>query len=151
MTVRRSSMVATCDQWVRAHHLDTAVNGAPVALTLAWDEPGDPGPPPPEATCLARGVAVDRLCRVYRLGPTWLDRLAVGPTRAGLDYAALPAPVRILGGTTAQPVGPGFSAAPEPALLDATGLAVDADDRLFLADRGHRVRPTPGSGPPARR
>ncbi len=139
MTERRSSLVATCDQWVRARHLDTSVNGSPAALTLSWEEPGDPGAPGSEGSCAARGLAADRLCRVYRLGPRWLDRLAVGPTAGGLDYAALGSPVRILGGseTTPTPVS-SFSGAPPPALVDATGIAVDADDRLFLADRGRR-------------
>lgn len=134
---RATSLIATCDQWSRARHQGTAVDGAPGALTLSWTEPADPGPQP-GAACLARGLAVDRLCRVYRLSAHAVHRLAVGPTRRGLDYARLGAPVEIVGREPAPPPGPDFVPRPEPALADATGIAIDADDRLFLADRGRR-------------
>jgi hypothetical protein len=140
MTTDRCSLVATCDQWVRASHHDTAVAGAPGAVTLSWQEPGNDDAPTPDGTCApARGLAVDRLCRVYRLGSRTIERLVVGPTRDGVDYAALPDSVVILGHPGGQrPVGAEFRPAPEPELLDATGIAVDADDRLFVADRGRR-------------
>ncbi len=138
MLARTASLVATCDQWVRAGHRHTAVDGSPGALTLSWTEPPDPGPGG-AAGCLARGLAVDRLCRVYRLREHSVERVAVGPTRGGLDYARLPAPVPVVG---AEPVaGPApaeFAPEPAPALLAGTGIAVDADDRLLLADAGRR-------------
>jgi phage tail-like protein len=143
MPARRSSLVATCDQWVRAHHFQTAVDGAPGALTLSWREPGDPGPPDPspQGGCAARGLAVDRLCRVYRLRSQTVERLVVGPTRHGLDYAAMRDPVVIMGAAETagdSPVAAEFRSRGEPDLSDATGIAVDADDRLFVADRGRR-------------
>ena len=134
---RTASLVATCDQWVRAHHRGTAVDGAPGALTLSWTEPADPGPGA-AGDCLSRGLAMDRLCRVYRLREHSVERLAVGRTRHGLDYATLPAPVRVVGGGPAPVTGADFTVPPEPELLDGSGIAVDADDRLFLADRGRR-------------
>ncbi|MFC3744983.1 phage tail protein [Paractinoplanes deccanensis] len=137
---RAASLIATCDQWVRAWHRDTAVDGAPGALTLSWTEPADPGPGA-SGGCLARGLAVDRLCRVYRLRRHEVERLLVGPTRHGVDYARLGPPVRIVGRRPeAEAAPPGdFAPRPRPELLDGTGIAVDADDRLFLADRGRRV------------
>jgi phage tail-like protein len=119
---RPASLVATCDQWARARHAGTAVDGAPGALTLSWHEPPDPVPADGLA-CPARGLAVDRLCRVYRLLADQVERLALGPAAGGLDYSQLPVPVALLG---------------EGDLVDATGIAVDGDDRLFLADRGRR-------------
>jgi phage tail-like protein len=139
MPARTASLVATCDQWVRARHSRTAVDGSPGALTLSWTEPEDPGPGPGDG-CVARGLAVDRLCRVYRLRQHSVERLAVGPTRRGLDYATLGEPVPVIG-TEPQP-GPApadFEPRREPDLADAAGIAVDADDRLFLADRGRRL------------
>jgi phage tail-like protein len=140
MLARSASLVASCDQWVRARHQGTAVDAAPGAVTLSWTEPPDPGPGG-AAGCLARGLAVDRLCRVYRLRAHSVERVAIGPTGRGLDYALLPAPVPVVG---AEPVaGPApaeFTPRSEPALADGTGIAVDADDRLFLADAGrHQV------------
>lgn len=134
---RTASLVATCDQWARAWHQGTAVDGAPGALTLSWTEPLGTGPAPGTG-CVARGLAVDRLCRVYRLREHSVDRLAVGPTRNGLDYARLGAPVQVIGRGPQTPPGADFRPRAEPELLDGTGIAVDADDRLFLADRGRR-------------
>jgi phage tail-like protein len=119
---RRSSLVATCDQWARATHAGTAVDGGPGALTLSWHEPDDPGPGEGTA-CPARGLAVDRLCRVYRLLAHQVERLVVGSTAGGLDYLQLPEPVALLGAGD---------------LVDAAGISVDGDDRLFLADRARR-------------
>jgi phage tail-like protein len=134
---RTASLIATCDQWSRAWHEGTAVDGSPGALTLSWTEAADPGPAP-GAGCLSRGLAMDRLCRVYRLRRQAVERLAVGPTRSGVDYARLGAPVQLIGRPPEPALGADFRLRPEPELLDGTGIAVDADDRLFLADRGRR-------------
>ncbi|MGH3774184.1 MAG: phage tail protein [Pseudonocardiaceae bacterium] len=134
----RCSVLATCDQWARAHHVGTAVDGAPGAVTLSWHEPDDGARPEGDA-CPARGLAMDRLCRVYRLGRRAIERLVVGPTRGGLDYVGLRDPVVIMGGEGGyRPATVDFRPAPEPELVDATGIAVDADDRLFVSDRGRR-------------
>lgn len=135
---RRSSLVATCDQWARASHLRTAVDGAPGAVTLSWSEPEEP-PGEGRGACPAPGLAVDRLCRVYRLGRQTLERLVVGPTAGGIDYARMWDSVVVLGGVGGPgPAGASFEPLPEPELVDATGIAVTDDDRLFVADRGHR-------------
>jgi phage tail-like protein len=142
MTERSMSGVSTCDQWVRGRHDATAVetvdDGAPgVVLTLTWQD-AVPRPWDPGAVCSARGSAVDRLCRVYRLDRQSVARLTVGDTRAGLDYARLPAEVEIIGVRDTGGVGSSFTPRPEPSLLDAAGIAIDDDDRLFLADRGRQ-------------
>ncbi len=81
-----------------------------------------PTPARPSRECRARPaeLATDRLCRIYRLTPTTVERLLVGPTARGLDYAALPDPVVLVDD------------------VDPVGIAVDDDDRLFLADAGTR-------------
>ncbi|MDH3754618.1 MAG: hypothetical protein OEU32_12165, partial [Acidimicrobiia bacterium] len=131
---RPASLVATCDQWVRATHLRTAVDGAADVLTLAWTDA--PLPPAPEGdACIAPGLAIDRLCRVYRLEARALWRLRVGPTSAGLDYATLVEPTQIIGEPdAAAPSGSDFAPAPNPGLRRGVGIAIDRDDRLFLAD-----------------
>lgn len=136
---RPSSLVATCDQWVRASHHQTAVEGVDGDLLLSWEEPVAPTPADGEG-CLARGLATDRLCRVYRLHPAAVDRLVVGPTARGLDYVHLPDPLVIIGGDEAPPeVGPDFVSVGVDAPEDLVGIAIADDDRLFLADRAART------------
>jgi phage tail-like protein len=147
---RPASLVATFDQWLRAAHaattVDAAVAGGPptaaggAALTLTWDEPVVE-PASADGVCPARGLASDRLCRVYRVRERAVDRLAVGPTAAGLDYASMPEPVTVIGAAASvdpNPPGPDFAGAPPSLPLDAVGIAIDGDDRLFLADAGAR-------------
>ncbi len=133
---RPASMVAGCDSWARASHYLTAIEGVTGDLTLTWVEP-EPVRPPGGAHCLARGLAVDRFCRVYRLAAAAVDRLAVGPTVDGLDYARLPEPIRIIGaaagGLPATP-SPEFCAVPSDPAAEYVGVAIDDDDRVFLAD-----------------
>ncbi|TDW77143.1 phage tail protein [Kribbella pratensis] len=140
MTERSVSAITTCDQWVRGRHDATAVervDGAGVALTLTWQD-ATPQPWDPGTTCAVRGSAVDRLCRVYRLDRRSVARLTIGDAGGGLDYARLPAEVEIVGAPDDPPTGADFVPRPEPALLDGAGIAIDEDDRLFLADRGRR-------------
>ena len=137
---RPASLVATCDQWLRATHHLTAVEGGHGELLLRWT-PADPVEAPPGG-CLARGLATDRLCRIHLLSATTVERLAVGPTARGVDYAALPQPVVVVGGeagtATTAPSGPDFSTAGPGPQSDLVGIAIDDDDRLALADRGTR-------------
>ncbi|MDH3299298.1 MAG: phage tail protein [Acidimicrobiia bacterium] len=138
---RKASLVATCDQWVRASHDRTAVDGADGVLMLSWDPP-DPVPAPDGEDCLARGLATDRLCRIYRLGATRVDRQMVGSTAAGLDYGRLPDPVVIIGDPSAPDEhvpGPDFTAQPNSDVVDGVGIAIDDDDRLYVADRASRT------------
>ena len=130
---RPMSLVATCDQWVRATHDHTAVEGSDGDLTLSWTA-SEHAPASGEAR--ARGMATDRLCRIYRLTADAVWRQVVGPTARGLDYVKLPAPVVVVGGPDV-PAAVGAEFVPADAGLgglDPTGLAIDDDDRMFLAD-----------------
>jgi phage tail-like protein len=127
------SLVATCDQWVRATHDHTAVEGADGSLTLSWHSPE---PLPAAGDVRARGMATDRLCRIHHLTSDAVWRQVVGPTANGLDYVRLPSPVVIVGGPT-DPVPAGADFGPSgdpPGALDPTGIAIDDNDRMFLAD-----------------
>lgn len=137
---RDAVLVATCDQWVRGAHDQTAVDGTEVAaaLTLSWDEPKPPertegaSPTPP---CPARGLAVDRLCRVYRALGDRIERLAVGSTADGVDYRTLPDVVNLIGPEApATPTGGTFEHRSSSVLGNPTGIAIDDDDRLFISD-----------------
>ena len=145
-TGRRSSLIATCDQWVRASHQGTAVDGAEGILMLSWDD-AEPAPSPGATPCIARGLATDRLCRIYTLAPTWVERQMVGSTADGLDYGTVPPPVVIIGdrnpdGTADNndhEAGPDFTHRERSDLHDASGLAIDHDDRLIIADRAQQT------------
>ena len=95
-------------------------------------------------------MAVDRHCRVYVVttSPAGgnVERVLLGDARWGVDYADVPdglmlfdPPHRAGAGSDSdtgfRPSGPGLS---DPALVDPIGVAVDPDDRLFVADRGRR-------------
>ena len=142
---RPSSLVGTCDQWVRGTHHHTAVDGAAGVLTLTWTLPPTPARPASgDEAGRARGLATDRLCRIYRLVPGAVQRLAVGPTGSGLDYVRLPTLVGLIGEAASGPGGtapvPGADFGPRASgpPLDPVGIAVDGDDRLFLADGAAR-------------
>ncbi len=129
---RPASLVGSDAAWVRCTHDGTTVGGE--SLTLAWTLPEVPDSPP--GGCAAPTLATDRLCRVYRPVPGALERLTVGGTAGGLDYAWLPRPTIFLGGQQAPPVGSGeFTPVDAPPALDPAGVAVDGADRLFVADR----------------
>ncbi|KAF0956735.1 MULTISPECIES: phage tail protein [Rhodococcus] len=135
---RPASLVATCDQWVRATHQHTAVDGIRGELLLSWTDP-PLVPSPGGDACPARGLTVDRLCRVYRLSRGAIDRLVVGPTTGGLDYVKLPGPVVVVGGEPGdESPGPEFRPPATRPLDDAVGITVDGNDRLFVADRSSR-------------
>ncbi|MBK5224421.1 MAG: hypothetical protein JJE52_16420 [Acidimicrobiia bacterium] len=122
MAGRPMSLVATCDQWARSTHEHTAIECSQGELILSWiDPPQDELPA--IAGCLARGLVADRLCRTYRLGAEAIER--DGVTIVG-------------GGPESGPVGPDFTVPPTRHLVDAVGIAVDDDDRLFVADRATR-------------
>lgn len=130
---RPVSLVATCDQWKRATHDGTAVDGVGGELTLSWCDRDSPDPEP--GSCRSRGLATDRFCRIYRLREDCVERLLVGPTVAGLDYSELPQPITLIGGSAPPPPpGPDFGSAGSGVPIDPVGLAIDDDDRLFLAD-----------------
>ncbi|GAA3650857.1 phage tail protein [Nocardioides ginsengisoli] len=133
---RPASLVGP-DAWQRCVLTDTSVDGTG-ALTLAWSVA--PAPPSPPGGCTARGLAVDRMCRIHRLVDGVVERLVVGPTDRGLDYARLPEPTLFLGGTPAPVVSRGdFVAATSAPLLDPVGIAIDGQDRMFLADGAARA------------
>lgn len=129
---RPASLVASAASWTRCAHEATTVGGG--ALTLAWTLPDVPDSP--AGGCAAPTLATDRLCRIYRPVPGGVERLAVGSTAGGLDYASLPRPTRFLGGPGSSRPAPGeFAAVEQSPALDPCGVAVDGADRLFLADR----------------
>lgn len=132
---RAVSLVAG-ESWRACETDATTVDGAGV-LTLAWSV--DDAPASPVGGCTARGLAVDRLCRVHRLLEGRVERHRVGPTAGGVDHVRTPEPVLLLGEETPPPVvGPDFTVTAAVPALDPVGIAVDEQDRLHLADGAAR-------------
>jgi phage tail-like protein len=138
--------LAGCDQWIRATHTCTTVDGETGLVSLSWqvaDIGVRSGDVESDAT---RGLAFDRFCRGYRGTATNVERTLFGPSQGGVDYARIPAPLELLAepipsDPEPQPVfGPtrGEPARESRALIDTAGIAVDADDRLIITERGRR-------------
>lgn len=156
---RPASLIGTCDQWARAAHLDTSIDGADGTLTLGWTGP-PPAIDPADGACPAAGLATDRLCRIYRVvDRSRVERYLVGDTANGVDPLAIPAPTVVVDGPAPTdddiadafgpsgasdsggsgdgglcPAGPDFAIPPGDGAGTIAAIAIDDDDRLFLAD-----------------
>jgi len=133
---RRLVSVSGCDEWVRAAHLNTAVG--PSGVGLHWELPPGPDVTTEAVTgCAARGLAFDRFCRAYVATADNVERIRLGETEFGVDYAKVPPPIPLFGNDEVRAAPGTFGAAsPRPALADPSGVGVDADDRLVIAERG---------------
>lgn len=141
MSFRRAhAVITTAGQWSGGTHEGTVVDAAAGRLTLEWTEPPPvdrrAGPAAPVAA-----LAFDRECRLYRSVPDAgrVERIAWGmhdplapPAEAAPVTVLFPAP------TTAGPGGVADTEAGPRAFGRPTGLAVDRDDRLFVADAAAR-------------
>jgi phage tail-like protein len=124
-------LVGSDDAWRRCAHRSTAlVDGV---VQLAWTDPPavDAAGEPPAA---AAGLAFDRHCRLYHSlpEPGRVERVlwAAEDSPQPLDlFQAEPAP--LLGDFTS-------TAPPAVPLSEPRGLAVDQNDRLFIAESGAR-------------
>lgn len=126
---RPFALVKTEDQWRRAAHQDTALIGE--VVQLAWTEADrvDHAGDPPQ---VGAGLAFDGHCRLFRSIPEegrverWL--WAARERGTPVDVFAR-APEVDLGDFRAAPQRPGT-------LADPLGLAVDANERLWVAEAG---------------
>src|SRR5262245_53684402 len=137
--VRGFSLYESRDQWRRASHEGTAIDpetgGVQLAfaLDLAGDRPISPAGPP-------AGLAFDSGCRLYHSRPAEgrLERVlwrAEDPLASAVDR---PDPFDVF--ESAPMSSSGFQPAdPDRGpLRSPRGLAVDADDHLFIAESGAR-------------
>ena len=131
---RPFALVRTDDQWSRAAHNGTALDAATGGVELRRVEPsavhGGAAAP-----ALGGGLAFDAECRLYHsiAAENRVERLLWSDERT--PHGASDLFVR----AAAEPVGDFLEAAPslEP-LAEPRGLAVDQDDRLFIAETAAR-------------
>lgn len=139
-STRPFEAVSTRDAWLRAAHVDTFIDPEHDAVGLDWEPETLPAPDvaPP---AYGAGLAFDAECRLYHSLP---DAGRVEVLLWAAPDGASRAPSPFLGGPAAPPApapaGAAFSPAPPapPSLLEPRGLAVDVDDRLFVAEAGRR-------------
>lgn len=136
-TLRPFALVDGGDAWARAAYANTFLDREAGEVELAWT--------PPEANAatgpavIPGGLAFDAECRLYRA-----DREAGQVTRTLwrnggplIPPAQQPEPVPLFDPEPSPPLGDFTpAAAPSGPLDDPRGVAVDVDDRLFVAEYG---------------
>jgi phage tail-like protein len=135
--MRPFAHLRTADQWARCAHRATRLAPAGNGVELAW-LPVQPGDAPTPAPALAGGLAFDAECRLYRSDPERgeVERSLWAPADA-LGHTGRTTPVSDLFGVAPGEVLGDFSApGAATALQQPRGLAVDVDDRLFVAESG---------------
>ena len=131
----RFALVDGGDSWSRCAHSDTFLELEEGVVELAWRAPDDDGEPPDGPALVPGGLAFDAECRLYRSVP---DAGTVERTlwRAGSPYAS-PDPVELFTAEAPPPAGDFDAGVPVGGpLVEPRGLAVDVDDRLFVAETG---------------
>jgi phage tail-like protein len=130
---RPFALLRTRDQWSRCSHFGTEIDATSRGVELARldDRESKPGPPAGPA-----GLAFDHECRLYRSIPDegrverqlWSAHDPLGPLVPEAE------PMNLLEGPPV-PAGDFVPAGPAPPpLRTPRGLAVDCDDRLFVAE-----------------
>jgi phage tail-like protein len=132
--LRPFALVSSGDQWIRSSFDGTYLDLFNGVVELAWTTTtaASAAPAPP----LGAGLAFDHGCRLYHSLPDAgrVERLLWTLLDRSLPAAEQPAPVDLFQGEASTAVGDFSSAAPGPPLQEPRGLAVDADDRLFVAE-----------------
>jgi phage tail-like protein len=133
---RPFALIGSADQWHRCGHKDTALVGG--AVQLKWADPQADA----SAGGIGRGVglAFDSQCRLFHSVPEegrverifWAaaDPLRAGPPVADEDDPCPRPDPEVRGDFTARP--------DRPPMRQPRGLAVDADDNLFVADSAEK-------------
>jgi phage tail-like protein len=134
-------MIRTQDQWLRASYSDTALEGETVQLSWRDDKPLT-GPDEPFLKP-GEGLVFDRHCRLYRSVPDegrverllWVQEDRLRPTSVSQE------PVNIFASGDEEQLGDfSFTGAAQPKVMTLRALAVDDDQRLFVADSsGKRI------------
>jgi phage tail-like protein len=134
--LRPYALLRTGDQWVRCSFdrtfLDVdagVVELARTSLTIDSDK---------TAPLVGAGLAFDHECRLYHSVPPanrvvrilWKATDTLGPA------AEQPVPLDLFAAASSDAIGEFASAVPPAALHEPRGLAVDVNDRLFVAETG---------------
>ena len=131
--LRPFALVRSGDQWARCSHDATFLDVASGVVELAWTSEADAAVPSPAGVA---GLAFDAHCRLLHALPAAgrVERLrwaAIDPAAPAGDQ---PAAVDLFADAPPPSFGDFGPTATETGLLEPRGLAVDANDRLFVAE-----------------
>jgi phage tail-like protein len=137
---RPFALIRTHDQWLRASHDATALIGETVQLswTVEAADTSRAATPFPQR---GAGLAFDAHCRLYHSVPDQgrVERLRWAAQDPLQPVEGAPAPVALFEPEAAGMRGDFALASPAAGPLEEPrGLAVDADERLYLAEAGRR-------------
>jgi phage tail-like protein len=135
---RPFALIRTEDQWLRASHDRTALEGEVVQLYWREEkaESVDADEPFSER---GAGLAFDGHCRLYHSVPQEgrVERLLWAAQNPLEPQTTQPVPINLFETDTEGQLGDFALSGDKPAaLIRPRGLAVDADERLFVADAG---------------
>jgi phage tail-like protein len=138
--LRPFALVRDGDQWVRGSFDRTFLDYENGIVELAWTtttkDSATPAPSP------GAGLAFDNECRLYHSSPASgsVDRIRWSARDPLAPDGADAAPASLFVTTSNEPLGDFDGGAPSPGLREPRGLAVDENDRLFVAESGgHQV------------
>jgi phage tail-like protein len=134
-SLRPFAQIDGADMWARAAHRETFLDFASGVVELAWSAPEATDAPLAGEVPEAAGLAFDAECRLYRSLPDagrverslWAT-LSPGTAPVALDLFEAEIATSL---GDFSPLEPATGAVREP-----RGLAVDVDDRLFVAETG---------------
>jgi phage tail-like protein len=133
--LRPFSLVRSGDQWARCSHDATFLDAASGTVELAWTSEADAALP---SAIGVAGLAFDAHCRLLHCLPAAgrVERLrwaAIDPAAPAADQ---PAAVDLFAPAPPSAFGDFGSAPADAGLAEPRGLAIDGNDRLFIAETG---------------
>ncbi|MBZ5558150.1 MAG: hypothetical protein LAO77_12825 [Acidobacteriia bacterium] len=138
--LRPFALLRTGDQWLRCSYEDTALDPqagiVTLASTTATADTSTPAPP------LGAGLAFDHECRLYHSTASAdgsadrVERILWKATDPLGPIADQPPPLNLFDSHRVDSHGDFAAAEAERSLVEPRGLAVDCNDRLFVAERG---------------
>ena len=132
--LRPFALVRSGDQWIRCSFDATFLDLFNGIVELAWTTTTVESDAP--AAPLGAGLAFDNECRLYHSLPDAgrVERLLWAALDPSAPAATQPAPVDLFQAASSQQVGVFTSSSPAAPLDTPRGLAVDVNDRLFIAE-----------------
>jgi phage tail-like protein len=134
--LRPFALLRTGDQWVRCSFEKTYLDFDAGIVELAWSTTTvDPGGAAP---AIGAGLAFDRECRLYHSIPDAgrVERILWKATDPLGPVTDQPPPLNLLEGDSSDQVGDFTITDHLSPLMRPRGLAVDLNDRLFVAESG---------------
>ncbi len=139
--LRPFALVRTGDQWARCSFDRTDLDFGAGVVSLAWTTATADSDRP--APALGGGLAFDRECRLYHSvadasdpANRRVDRILWKATDPTGPVADQPPPVSLFVPAADARLGDFTAPGPTSRLVEPRGLAVDVNDRLFVADTG---------------